>query len=53
MIETAENVARDHEISREASDAYSVHSHQRAAAAWAAGKFIDELVPQGRGDGRA
>lgn len=45
MIETAENVARDHGISREASDAYSVRSHERAAAAWASGKFADELVP--------
>jgi acetyl-CoA C-acetyltransferase len=45
MIETAENVARDHAVTREASDAYSVRSHQRAAAAWAAGKFADELVP--------
>lgn len=44
MIETAENVAREHEISREASDAYAVRSHQRAAAAWDAGKFDDELV---------
>lgn len=45
MIETAENVARDHAITREASDAYSVRSHQRAAAAWDSGKFADELVP--------
>lgn len=45
MIETAENLARDFEISREACDAYAVRSHQRAAAAWAAGKFADELVP--------
>ena len=45
MIETAENLARDWEISREACDAYAARSHQRAAAAWAAGKFDDELVP--------
>jgi acetyl-CoA C-acetyltransferase len=45
MIETAENLARDYGISREACDAYAVRSHQRAAAAWAAGKFADELVP--------
>jgi acetyl-CoA C-acetyltransferase len=45
MIETAENLAKDFGISREACDAYAARSHQRAAAAWAAGKFADELVP--------
>ena len=45
MIETAENLARDYGISREACDAYAARSHQRAAAAWAAGLFADELVP--------
>lgn len=54
MIETAENVARDCAISREDSDAYAVESHRRAAAAWQAGRFADELVeitiPQKKGD---
>jgi acetyl-CoA C-acetyltransferase len=45
MIETAENLAKDYNISREAADEYAVRSHQRAAAAWAAGKFGDELLP--------
>ena len=45
MIETAENLASDFAISREACDAYAARSHQRATAAWAAGKFDDELVP--------
>ncbi len=45
MIETAENLAKDWNISREACDSYAARSHQRAAAAWAAGKFDDELVP--------
>ncbi|MBB1652451.1 acetyl-CoA C-acetyltransferase [Delftia sp. UME58] len=45
MIETAENLARDWGISREAADAYAVRSHQRAAAAWEAGRFADEIVP--------
>ena len=45
MIETAENLAKDWNISREACDAYAARSHQRAAAAWAQGKFADELVP--------
>ncbi|GHE60179.1 acetyl-CoA acetyltransferase [Camelimonas fluminis] len=54
MIETADNLARDYNISREACDAYAARSHQRAASAWAEGKFEDELVkvavPQRRGD---
>lgn len=45
MIETAENLARDYGISREAADAFAVRSQQRAAAAWAAGRFNDEVVP--------
>ena len=45
MIETAENLARDYQISREACDEYAAASHQRATAAWKAGKFDDELVP--------
>ena len=45
MIETAENLATDYDISREACDAYAARSHQRAAAAWAAGKFDNEVVP--------
>ncbi len=45
MIETADNLARDYQISREESDAYAVMSHQRAVAAWNEGKFAEELVP--------
>jgi len=45
MIETAENLAKDYKIGREACDAYAVRSHQRAAAAWKNGLFNDELVP--------
>jgi acetyl-CoA C-acetyltransferase len=45
MIETAENLARDHAITREQADAFAVRSQRRAAAAWAAGRFADELVP--------
>lgn len=45
MIETAENLAREYGITREAADAYALRSHQRAAAAWASGKFNDEIVP--------
>jgi acetyl-CoA C-acetyltransferase len=54
MIETAENLAKDYGITRVACDEYAAMSHQRAAAAWANGKFDDELVPvavpQKRGD---
>jgi acetyl-CoA acyltransferase len=42
---TAENLARKHEISREEQDAFSLRSHERAAAAQDAGKFDDEIVP--------
>jgi acetyl-CoA C-acetyltransferase len=45
MIETAENLARAYGISREAADEYAVRSHRRAAAAWEAGRFADEVVP--------
>src|SRR5215210_5206943 len=40
-----ENVARKYEVSREEQDAFALRSHQRAAAAQAAGKFDDEIVP--------
>ena len=54
MIETAENLARDYGITREEADAFAVRSHQRAAAAWEAGRFADEIVsvkvPQRKGD---
>ena len=45
MIETAENLAKDYGITREKADAYAARSHQRAAAAWNAGKFDAETVP--------
>ena len=54
MIETAENLAKQSGIGRDAADAYAARSHSRAAAAWADGKFADEVVPvevpQRRGD---
>jgi acetyl-CoA C-acetyltransferase len=45
MLQTAENVARRYNISRERQDEYGVQSQQRAAAAQAAGRFNDEIVP--------
>lgn len=54
MIETAENLAKEYQISRENSDAWAAESHQRAAAAWESGKFAEEVlpvsVPQRKGD---
>jgi acetyl-CoA C-acetyltransferase len=45
MLSTAEVVAKRYGISREAQDEYSLQSQQRTAAAQAAGKFDDEIVP--------
>lgn len=42
---TAENVARQYEVTREEQDAFALRSHQRAAAAQASGKFAEEIVP--------
>ena len=45
MLQTAETVAKRYGISRERQDRYGAESQQRAAAAAAAGKFDDEIVP--------
>src|SRR5438477_3294684 len=45
MLETAETVAKRYGIPREKQDEYGARSQQRAAAAQAAGKFADEIVP--------
>lgn len=42
---TAEQVAGKYSIGREAQDAFSLQSHEKALAAIAAGKFKDEIVP--------
>ena len=51
---TAENVAKEHGISRDAQDALALGSQQKASAAQDAGKFKDEIVgvsiPQRKGD---
>jgi len=44
MLQTAEIVAQRYNISREAMDEYGLQSQERTAAAYAAGKFADELV---------
>lgn len=54
MIETAENLARDYDLTREEADAFAAESQRRAAAAWDEGRFADEVipvpVPQRKGD---
>ena len=45
MNQTADFVAKKYGITREAQDAYVVQSQQRVAAATAAGKFAEEIVP--------
>ena len=45
MLQTAEIVASRYGISRDAMDEYALQSQQRTAAAQAAGKFDDEIVP--------
>ena len=45
MLQTAETVAKRYNISRERQDEYGVQSQLRAAAAQAAGRFNDEIVP--------
>ncbi|MBX6356361.1 MAG: acetyl-CoA C-acyltransferase, partial [Micromonosporaceae bacterium] len=43
--EGAEILADRYRIDREAQDRFALRSHQRAAAAWSAGAFKDEVVP--------
>jgi len=42
---TAENVAREHDITRAAQDAFAMESQTRAARAIAEGRFKDQIVP--------
>ncbi|MEP6785223.1 MAG: acetyl-CoA C-acyltransferase [Sphingomonadales bacterium] len=45
MLQTAEIVAARYGVGRDAQDAYALQSQQRTAAAQAAGRFDDEIVP--------
>ncbi|TQV86087.1 acetyl-CoA C-acyltransferase [Exilibacterium tricleocarpae] len=45
MLHTAEFVSKKYDISRESQDEYSLQSQQRTAAAQAAGRLDDEIVP--------
>ena len=41
---TAENLAKEYKVSRQEQDEFAFQSHQKAAAAWKAGKFDREVV---------
>ena len=45
MIQTADNVAREYNVTREEQDEFAIASQQKAVAAIDAGKFKDEIVP--------
>jgi acetyl-CoA C-acetyltransferase len=45
MGTAADMCAKECNISREDQDAFAIESYKRSAAAWAAGKFNDEIVP--------
>ena len=45
MMSWAEVAAKREGITREEADRWAIRSHQRAIAAWDAGKFTDEIVP--------
>ncbi|WP_313692885.1 thiolase family protein [Halorarum halobium] len=48
---TAEKVAEEYDVSREAQDEYAARSHHRAAEATESGRFDDEIVPIETDDG--
>ena len=54
MGQTAENVAKEFHVSREAQDKFAVASQNKAEAAQKAGRFTDEIapfpIPQKKGD---
>ncbi len=45
MAQTAEELAERYEVTREETDEVALRSHQRAAAAWAEGRFDAEITP--------
>ncbi len=45
MLHSADNVAKHYNITRERQDEYALQSQQRVAAAQAAGRFDEEIVP--------
>jgi acetyl-CoA C-acetyltransferase len=51
MGNSAEHIAKKHSVSREDQDRFSAQSQQRAAAAWSAGNFAEEVFPVTVGTG--
>ncbi len=51
MGETAENLAKDGEISREDQESFSIQSHKKALSAQSDGKFDNEIIPIELADG--
>lgn len=51
MGETAEKVAREYEIEREAQDAWALRSHKRLEEAWSSGVYDTQIVPVEHLDG--
>lgn len=51
MGNSAEHIAKTHNVSREDQDRFSAQSQQRAAAAWAEGRFNEEVFPVTIGSG--
>lgn len=51
MGNSAEHIAKTHHVSREDQDRFSAQSQQRAATAWAEGRFNDEVFPITVGSG--
>jgi acetyl-CoA C-acetyltransferase len=45
MGQTAEKVAREFDVDREAQDLWAARSHERVLHAWKEGRFSDEVVP--------
>jgi acetyl-CoA acetyltransferase family protein len=52
MAQTAENIARDRGLGRDAQDAFAAESQRRAAEAWDAGIFAEEVTPLTVAQGR-
>lgn len=51
MGETAENLAKELDISRQEQEDFSVQSHSKALKAWAEGRFDNEVIPIQNGKG--
>lgn len=45
MGNAADRTAKEHDITREEQDTFAINSYKKAATAWDAGKFKDEIIP--------